>query len=392
MGFSHLETANSLEPSVGHRVLREQHPLFREDAHHPPFWVISRHGDVLDVLKRAELWSNADGPGVFYQTGGVLGSADDPDHARQRQVLRDVFLPSRMRALEARLADILDELWSVFDEAGEGDFVSLFAFPFPAMAVAEVLGVDADDRDQFRVWADDIVAGLGGGDLNLVERANENLWSYIGDQVDRRLALIAAGEPLPDDAITTMTQAHLGGRLSRWEIQRLGHQLLVAGHETTASLIALALYRLANQPELADQLREDPGLLEGAIEEFLRFDSPVQGLFRTNTRSCPVRGVEIPEGTKLQVMFAAANRDPDIWEDPDSIRFDRDVRVSRQHLAFGWGTHFCIGAPLARLEARLALHRMVEHFGTVEVLEEPLTTPPFILRGFSELKVRWTVR
>ena len=389
MTYSHVERANDLEPSDGHRILREECPLHHEENFDPPFYVVSKHDDVLEILKSPELWGNSDGPGVFYQRGGVLGSTDDPDHARQRRVLREVFLPSRMRLLEKRLETICDDLWKTFEKPGEGDFVEIFAFPFPALAIAEILGVDPNDREKFHKWADDIVAGLGGGDLKLVDKANQELWEYIDDLVETRLILMDQGDQLPEDAISTMTIAFSKGDLSRREIQRLGHQLLVAGHETTASLLALMVYRLSSQPELLASLKNNPKLIEPAVEEFLRFDSPVQGLFRTNSKACPVRDSVIPAGTKLQAMFASANRDPEIWNDPDSIRFDRDPKLARQHLAFGWGVHYCIGAPLARLEARLALKKIVTSDTTLKVLEDPPTTPPFILRGFTELRIKW---
>ena len=389
MTYSHVERANDLEPSDGHRILREECPLHHEENFDPPFYVVSKHDDVLEILKSPELWGNSDGPGVFYQRGGVLGSTDDPDHARQRRVLREVFLPSRMRLLEKRLETICDDLWKTFEKPGEGDFVEIFAFPFPALAIAEILGVDPNDREKFHKWADDIVAGLGGGDLKLVDKANQELWEYIDDLVETRLILMDQGDQLPEDAISTMTIAFSKGDLSRREIQRLGHQLLVAGHETTASLLALMVYRLSSQPELLASLKNNPKLIEPAVEEFLRFDSPVQGLFRTNSKACPVRDSVIPAGTKLQAMIASANRDPEIWNDPDSIRFDRDPKLARQHLAFGWGVHYCIGAPLARLEARLALKKIVTSDTTLEVLEDPPTTPPFILRGFTELRIKW---
>ena len=389
MSYSHVERANDLEPSDGHRILREECPLHYEENFDPPFYVVSRHDDVLGILKSPELWGNSDGPGVFYQKGGVLGSTDDPDHARQRRVLREVFLPSKMRLLEKRLRTICNDLWETFEKPGEGDFVELFAFPFPALAIAEILGVNPNDREKFHRWADDIVAGLGGGDLKLVDKANQELWAYIDDLVETRLMLINQGDQLPEDAISTMTIAFSKGGLSRREIQRLGHQLLVAGHETTASLLALMVYRLSSQPELLESLKNKPRLIETAVEEFLRFDSPVQGLFRTNSETCPVRDSMIPTGTKLQAMFASANRDPEMWNDPDSIRFDRDPGLARQHLAFGWGVHYCIGAPLARLEARLALEKIVTSNTTFKVLEDPPMTPPFILRGFTELRVKW---
>ena len=305
MTYSHVERANDLEPSDGHRILREECPLHHEENFDPPFYVVSKHDDVLEILKSPELWGNSDGPGVFYQRGGVLGSTDDPDHARQRRVLREVFLPSRMRLLEKRLETICDDLWKTFEKPGEGDFVEIFAFPFPALAIAEILGVDPNDREKFHKWADDIVAGLGGGDLKLVDKANQELWEYIDDLVETRLILMDQGDQLPEDAISTMTIAFSKGDLSRREIQRLGHQLLVAGHETTASLLALMVFRLSSQPELLASLKNNPKLIEPAVEEFLRFDSPVQGLFRTNSKACPVRDSVIPAGTKLQAMFAS---------------------------------------------------------------------------------------
>ena len=132
-----------------------------------------------------------------------------------------------MRSLENRLKKIRDDLWKVFEKPGNGDFVDLFAFPFPAFAIAEILGVDPKDREKFHKWADDIVAGLGGGDLELVDKANLELWSYIDELVEERLMLMEKGEQLPDDAISTMTIAFSNGQLSRREIQQLGHQLLV---------------------------------------------------------------------------------------------------------------------------------------------------------------------
>jgi cytochrome P450 len=180
--------------------------------------------------------------------------------------------------------------------------------------------------------------------------------------------------------------------VSHGEVRRLSQQLLVAGHETTASLISLMMYRLVQHPDLAAQLRAEPHLVPSAVEEFLRFDSPVQGLFRVNRDAATVRGVELPAGTKLQALFAAANRDPDVWDDPDELRLDRHGPGARPHLAFGWGVHHCIGAPLARREAQLALRWMVERFDSVELVGQVAVNEPFILRGLTTLPIRWTVR
>ncbi len=389
----YVTRSNGLEPSELHASLRAGGcPVHHVEDHEPAFHVVSHHADVLAALRSPQQWRNGDGPGVFVQRGGVLGSADDPDHRRQRSVLQDEFRPARVARLRPVLDDLLDELWAPFLEPGEGDVVAAFAFPLPALAIAELLGVHAEDRDHFKDWSEAVVNALGGGDLGAYEHATQSIWAYIDRLVDERVAAIDAGTEPPDDVLTTMTRAHLDGRLSRTEVRRLGHQLLVAGHETTTSLISLMFFRLAQHPHLLDELYADPDLIEPAIEEFLRYDSPVQGLFRTNAEACTVGGVDLPAGSKLQVLFASANRDPDVWDDPDTIRFDRDPKRLRTHLAFGWGVHHCIGASLARLEARLVLTRMVRGLASIELLDEPGTSSPFILRGLTRLHVRWTPR
>jgi cytochrome P450 len=253
--------------------------------------------------------------------------------------------------------------------------------------------VQIERRDDFARWSDDIVNGLGGGDLALVDLANREMFELVDHLVAEREQAIAAGRVLPDDVIARLTAAKVDGVLSHGEVRRLCQQLLVAGHETTASLLSLMLYRLVERPALVDQLRADPDLVPSAVEELLRFDSPVQGLFRVNDTACPVRGVELPAGTKLQVLFASANRDPAVWEAPDEVRLDRHrAPVSQPHLAFGWGIHHCIGAPLARREGQLALRWMVERFERVELTGPVAVNEPFILRGLTTLPIRWTVR
>jgi cytochrome P450 len=187
-----------------------------------------------------------------------------------------------------------------------------------------------------------------------------------------------------------LTKAHLDGLLTYSEVRRLSQQLLVAGHETTASLLGLMLYRLIRSPHLLDVLRAEPALVPDAVEEFVRFDSPVQGLFRTNAIDTSVGGVAIPARTKAQLLFAAANRDDTYWEGPDEIRFDRPQ--GRPHLAFGWGVHHCIGAPLARREGEMTLRWILERFETLELIGPVATNETFILRGLTSLPIRWTVR
>ena len=393
MTYSHLEHANDLEPAAGHHHLIEHCPLHKEDTFDPPFYVVSRHEDVLSMLTDPAQWTNGDGPGVFFQEGGVLGSADDPDHRRQRKVLQDGFRPAAIASLAPRVDIIGRELWDrAFASDGEGDFVTLFAFPFPAIVIAEMLGIRPEDREQFGHWSDDIVNGLGGGDLSLVAIANEGIYGFVDALVAERQEILERGETPPDDLLTVLTLAYRNGDLQYGEVRRLSQQVLVAGHETTASLLSLMLYRLIQQPELVELLRADPSLIPWAVEEFLRYDSPVQGLFRTNRDECVVHGEKIEADTKVQLLFAAANRDPEVWQDPDDIQLDRFGPGSKPHLAFGWGVHHCIGNVLARREGQLALRWMVETFEKVELIGPVQVNQPFILRGLTTLPIRWTLR
>ena len=226
----------------------------------------------------------------------------------------------------------------------------------------------------------------------MAEDANRQIFALVDELVEQRRSLHEPGEELPDDVLSVMTLAEIDGGLSHREVRQLSQQLLVAGHETTASLISLMLYRLIEHPELVAELRANPELIESAVEEFLRFDSPVQGLFRVNPEPAIVRGVELPAGSRLQALFASANRDPDVWDEPDTIRLDRFGPGSKAHLAFGWGVHHCIGAALARREGQLALQLMVERFETVELVGPVAVNDPFVLRGLTTLPIRWTVR
>jgi cytochrome P450 len=387
--YSHIESSVAFEPTAEYAHLRKQCPVHHVADHDPPFFVVSRFDDVVDTLKQPALWGNNDGPGVFYQRGGVLGSADDPDHARHRAVLRRSFVPTNINTLEPRLTVLADDLLDEMLPLGTGDFVGLFAFPFPALAIGELLGVRAEDQLMFRDLADRIVAALTGGALEEYEQAKATLGDYIDARLSERDAL--PDDELPDDVLTAMLLARRDGRLNDHEVRHLGHQVLVAGHETTTSLLGMMLFRLMQKPDTMQRLRDDPTLIPAAVEESLRFDSPVNGLFRTNSADTTMHEAKIPSGSKLQVLFASANRDPARFPDPDVFDIDRPRRELGQHVAFGWGIHFCIGAPLARLETRVAFERILARTSHIELAGEPVRNESFVLHGLTNLPVRWTV-
>jgi cytochrome P450 len=383
--YSYVGESLAFEPSEGYHKLRGACPVHHVTDHDPPFYVIGRFADVSAALKNPGLWGNRHGPGIFHQESGALGSADDPDHARHRRVLRDAFVPSAVAHMESSLVAMADGLLDEFVPQGVGDFVSQFAFPFPALAIGELLGVPPEDREMFRELSGEIVAALTGGDVAAYHRGKE----AIGDYVDDRLAE-RAGSDGDNNVLSSLLAARNDGRLSPAEVRHLGQQLLVAGHETTTSLLGLMLYRLIERPALMQQLRNDPALIPIAVEEALRFDSPVSGLFRTNLHDTTLHDIELARGTKVQVLNASANRDPEQFPDPDQFRLDRPKNELGRHVAFGWGIHFCIGAPLARLEARIAFERVLARMGNIELDGEPVRNQSFVLHGLTSLPLRWT--
>ena len=282
--------------------------------------------------------------------------------------------------------ELADELFDEMLPLGAGDFVDLFAFPFPAMVIGELLGVHREDRNDFRRWSSEVVQALTGGSLDDYSRSKATIEDYVEARLVERESV---GGDLPDDALTRMLVAWRDGVVSTAEVRHLGYQLLIAGHETTTSLLGLMLYRLIERPQIFDQLRSDPTLLDAAIEEALRFDSPVQGLFRTNAEAVSLHGHDIPTRSKMQLLYAAANRDPARFTDPDEFRIDRDLEESRRHLAFGWGIHFCIGAPLARMEARVTFRRILERMHDIELTGPAVRNESFVLHGLTSLPIRW---
>jgi len=213
---------------------------------------------------------------------------------------------------------------------------------------------------------------------------------YFTAHVAERRATMATGHDGPDDYTTMMLNASYEGRsLSDTEVRKVLQVLTLGGIETTTLLLSNLLHRVVVEPGLADALMADPSRCEYAVEESLRLDSPTLGLFRTPNQDETVHGVEIPRDTKTMVLFAAVNRDPDLWDDPDGFRLDRDPNRLRQHFAFGHGVHLCLGAPLARLEGKVVLEAITQRLPGVRYIEPPRRLPTMIFRGYDRQVVEW---
>jgi pimeloyl-[acyl-carrier protein] synthase len=309
---------------------------------------------------------------------------DAPDHTRVRGLVNKAFTPRRVAALRPRIEAIAHELLAEPTRAQRMELMTELAAPLPAIVIAELLGVPAADHPKFRSWAADIVAAgseiAAGGDTKRSESAFAALSDYLR-------AIIAARRREPrDDMITGLVAAQEDrDALSDTELVATAVLLLLAGHETTTNLIGNGTLALLQHPAELARLRAEPVLLKSAIEEMLRFDSPVQGTARAASEDVEYGGVAIPKGALVLCGIGAANRDPAVFPEPD--RFDVGRR-DNHHLSFGFGAHFCLGAPLARLEGEIAFRALLERFPKLALAEQKLEHRPNpILRGLQRLEV-----
>jgi cytochrome P450 len=309
-------------------------------------------------------------------------TTDPPDHTRLRKVVSAQFNPRRIAALAPRVQQITDELIAAFAPDGEADLTAAFANHLPSMVIAELLGVRAQDREQFRAWSQQ---ALGPPNDPRGEDALEALTGYLAGQIEAKRT-----QP-GDDLLSDLLSGEDEDRLTPREVVNTAILLLLAGHETTVNLIGNGLLALLTHPDQYAALCERPELIPDAIEELLRFDGPVErSTPRFAAEKLNIAGTDIPEGSIVHVALHSANRDPAAFEEPDRL----DVtRAPRGHLAFGHGIHFCLGAPLARLEARIAFETLLRGLPGLRlaVPARQLTyRPSMVMRGLESLPVRFT--
>ena len=344
----------------------------------PPFYTLSRHADVQQALRDIDTFSSEFGQGPrFTPPAGML--SNPPQHTFFRSLVQQAFSPRAIEAMRGRVEALADAL---LDEcpAGEWDLHEDFAFPLPVIVIAEMLGIPAADLHLFKRWSDAAVAAMGLADPSAYASELGDLASYLLAQIHERRAAPGNG-----DLIDGLVQAEQDGKgLADEEVLSVVNQLLVGGNETTTSLITNAVWRLLERPTLWRRLVDEPGLVDQALEESLRFDPPVLGLYRSTTRPVELHGVRIPQGAKVMLHYAAANRDPEQWDDPNTFSLDRPAQ---RHLAFGLGVHFCLGAQLARLEAGTALRTLVRRCPDLRLVNAGERITPWFLWGRRRLPV-----
>ncbi len=378
------------DPAAAYQRLQAQCPVHRYDGFDPPFWSLSRYDDVIEALRNIRTYSSHYGQGPNMNSSGSMQS-DPPQHTFFRRLVQKAFTPRAVADMEPRIEALTAQLIDAFADRGEGDLHEGLAYPLPTIVIAQMLGVPEEDREQFKHWSDANVAALGSQDPTAYAAERRALSDYLLVQADERRALVAEGRPLPDDLIAALVVAEIEGRrLTNAELLPLLIQLLVGGNETTTSLITNAIVRLTEEPGRWARLRAEPHLVDVAVEESLRFDPPVLGLFRTTTCPVEVGGRTIEPEAKVMLLYAAANRDPEQWDDPNTFSLDRDLdALRRHHLSFGYGIHVCLGAALARMEARIALTHLSARLPNLRLTGEPERIAPFLLWGKKTMPAAW---
>ena len=395
-----LSLARLMDPAV----LADPYPLYarlREEApvHWDPFlhcWVVTRYADVHHVLhafsadrtpspEQLRMLGIGDIEPIAALMVKQMLFLDPPRHTQLRKLCSTAFTPRRVEQLEARILTIADDLIDRIIGAGDMDVIGDFAAPFPAIVFAALLGVPEEDHAQLKAWSADFAEMLGNFQHN-VDRVAQVLKSTT-EMVDYfRRAIHEDERPLAEGLLKSLVEAEVDGeRLSEDEVIANAIVVMVGGQETTTNLIGSGMLTLLRHPDKLAELRGNPEMMPGAIEELLRFESPSQHTGRIAHQDTVVGGMLIPKGAAVMAVMAAANRDPRRFEDPDELDFDRP---DNRHLAFGWAAHFCFGAPLARLEGRIAFARLLARLPDVALADQMTEWRENLgLRGLRSLRV-----
>jgi len=401
-GFTDPEVQDNPFPYYRERF--QQCPVWHEDD--VDLYVIAGLSEAREALMDVDTFSSA--PARKGATGSPVATAyvkalaergwarattlqrtDPPVHTRYRQILNRIFTPARVKQLTPLIDNITEDLIDRFADSGRCEFVADFALPLPGIFIAEQLGLDRSEYKTFRRWAEAMLCLANRPTMTMEEAMEEvevelEAQHYLAAECERRRS-----QPT-DDLLSLIVHAHGDDEpFNMHELQDLMHQLVTGGFETTTGALSAAMWLLATHPDQQQLLRDRPDLMSNFIEESLRIDSPVQGLWRSAKCPASVQGMDIPEGASVMVRFGAANHDPRVFDAPE--RFDITRDNARNHVAFGFGAHFCIGAALARQQMHSAFTALLDRFSHIELAEPlpvPAHDPSFFLRPLKVLPLR----
>lgn len=383
-------------------------------------YALTRYDDIVEVLRSPEKFSSvmASGPGsvtplarrlvedqnvnpqlraqaerrLEISKSTVLLNADPPLHIRQRKLVNRAFTARRVQAMEPGVAELANELVDSFIADGRVEMVSQFSILMPMTVIADILGVPSEMHPTFKRWSDAFVAGTGS--MGLTDAQISELFSAVDEFYDYFTEQIARRRESPsEDLLSAIVGARIDGEtpLSENEMLQMLVQFLVAGNETTTNLLTSVMFKLVTEPELMASVRADRELVPHVIEEVLRLESPVQGIFRTANEDVTIGGVDIPGGSNIYLIYGAANRDESTFREPDQVLTDRGSEAN--HLAFGKGEHFCLGAPIARLETRIGVNTLLDRLSEISLDCDPSEVdylPSFAQHGIERLALRFS--
>lgn len=385
------------DPYATWNRLREETPIFYSRIFGA--WFVTRYEDCLELLSSSKasadrrdlalmkwvLWTNRNEPEFSGFLQRSLLMLEGADHRRLRGLVSKAFTPRRVAALRPRLEALADETLERLASRGEVELVHEFAYPFPVTAIAELLGVPVEDHERFHAWTSDLVQILdpfqGQGGAEPMRRATRELYAYFRSLLEARRR-----EPR-DDLMTAMLHAEEDGqKLDENDLLALCVLLLAAGHETTANLIGNSVVTLLRHPGERKRLHDDPTLLPTAVNELLRFESPIQLTDRAIVEDFELGGRVFKKGQLVGIGIAAANRDPRQFEDPDRLDLGRDPNA---HVALGHGSHFCLGSQLAKLETEVALGALLRRYPDFRGSSDPPSwRRSMLLRGPATLPIK----
>jgi len=389
--FNPMDPEFIADPYPTYHRLRAEDPVHRSPL---GFWVLTRYEDVVTALRDPRLAKEAIAAVIAARYGAAMPAMglsmldrDPPDHTRLRGLVNKAFTPRVVEGLRPHIQKIVDGLLARVEGVGSMDLIEEFAYPLPVIVICQMLGVPVEDRERFKEWGLDIARGLDAillpPDSDVAQRsaaARRALADYFR-------ALIAERRTSPrGDLLSALIAAEeAGDKLSEDELLATCILLLVAGHETTVNLIGNGTLALLRHPDQLRLLRERPGLIGGAVEELLRYDGPVQRTTRIPSAEVTIAGRTIGKGEMVMPFIGAADRDPAQFPDPDRLDI---TRTDNRHIAFGWGIHFCLGAPLARVEGQLAINTLVQRLPKLALATDtPDYRQSLTLRGLNALPV-----
>ena len=374
--------------------LRREDPIHWDPANQ--WWLVTRHADVREVSRSPELFSSEPrGPWHAFEYHFSMQAMDGERHRRHRNVVNRAFTPRLVSMLAERAERYADQAIDALADRRSAEFVSDLAVPVPLRIIADMLGVADGDLEQFRRWSDAMILAGGGhtDDVALAETQGRmgDFLAYLTEAVERRRA-----HPT-DDVLSRIIQAGEAGviddaqrlhRLEGDEVRDFALFLLVAGNETTRNGISQGMLALFEHPEERGRLAADDALWETAPDEILRWTSPVRAMRRVALRDTSLGDRKILEGQSVVMVYASANRDEAVFDDPHRFRVDRSPN---EHLAFGFGPHYCLGANLARMEIRTVLRRILQRLPGIRLADggRAVPTPSALIDGLDELPVEW---